>query len=108
MITVTIIKEGGNYKSMRAVGHAGYSKPGEEDIVCSAVSALIQTAIQGIINTLGYSEYHMKPGDQGLVVKDGMDSLKVERANIILETIHDGLSAVSSLYKDNVKIEMEG
>ena len=83
MITVTIIKDGENYKSMRAVGHAGYAEKGKEDIVCTAVSVLIQTAIQGIINMLGCSEYHMRSGDQGVVVKNDMDEAKIHKANII-------------------------
>ena len=41
MITVTYEKAPGEYR-LRARGHAGYGKPGQ-DIVCAAVSALLCT-----------------------------------------------------------------
>ncbi|MCD8250267.1 MAG: ribosomal-processing cysteine protease Prp [Lachnospiraceae bacterium] len=47
MIEVSVRKEKGHYRSFAINGHADYAEEGE-DIVCSAVSALVINAINSI------------------------------------------------------------
>ena len=47
MINVIIIKEKQNIKTIEATGHSGYAEHGA-DIVCSAVSTIMETMANGI------------------------------------------------------------
>ena len=47
MINITVIKKKQNIKSIQATGHSGYAEQGE-DIVCSAVSVLMETLANGL------------------------------------------------------------
>ena len=80
------------------VGHAGYN-PGE-DIVCSAISAITQTAI------LGLAKFDI---DIDLEEDDGFLSCKIKETNQvsdhILETMVIGLEKIKKSYPDNLKID---
>lgn len=51
MINIIIIKEKQNIKTIEATGHAGYAEQGR-DIVCSAVSTIMETMANGIIEVV--------------------------------------------------------
>ena len=48
MISVKVVKENSNYKKITLHGHAMYDDYGK-DIVCSAVSSIITTTVNGIL-----------------------------------------------------------
>ena len=49
MITITVFKHQDQYRGFRSSGHAGYAERGH-DIVCAAVSALVQVFITSVDN----------------------------------------------------------
>ena len=57
MIKVKIDKDGASYKKVSVLGHALYDEYGK-DIVCSAVSSIVTTTINGILaldkNSISY------------------------------------------------------
>ncbi len=49
MINVKVTKKQGNYQNVTVLGHAMYDDYGK-DIVCSAVSSIVTTTINGILS----------------------------------------------------------
>ena len=52
MITITVKREDGMYRSFRSEGHSGYADEGS-DIICAAVSALSVNALNSIESLTG-------------------------------------------------------
>lgn len=94
MITVIIKRHSGSITGFEAFGHA-YSGEAGNDLICAAVSAILQTA------RLGLSEY-LKIS-MGVSIEEGEDNEMLvvlereiapelrEKADIILETMRLGL-----------------
>ena len=54
MTTVDIISDKqGTYKSIIFMGHAGYAKNGEPDIVCAAISILMESTMNALEELAG-------------------------------------------------------
>ena len=51
MINVIVIKEKQTIKTIEASGHSGYAEEGK-DIVCSAISTLMETLANGLIEVV--------------------------------------------------------
>ena len=80
-------------------GHAHYDEPGK-DIVCAAVSVLVQNLIQSIEElTADKIGYVMSPGT--VDIKHGNLS---ERAQLLVDSFFVGVNMVADEYPDNVKI----
>ena len=80
-------------------GHANYDEPGR-DIVCAAVSMLVQTLIQSIEElTSDEIKYVMIPG----TVHIQFGNLS-ERARLLVDSFFVGVSMIAEEYPDNVKI----
>ena len=52
MTSITFFRKNGLFVAVEALGHTGYAEEGE-DIVCSAVSSIIQTAVLGLMQAAG-------------------------------------------------------
>ena len=104
MIKVEIELKNNDYKSIRALGHANYSPPGQEDIVCAAVSTLIQTAVQGIMNLSKYDTYVLAKGNQSIALPDEISESDQHCANIIFETVSLGIASIAAMHPKNVKV----
>ena len=85
-------------------GHAGYAEPGQ-DIVCSAVSTLVQTLASTLKNMShclrGYSE-QLESGEAVIWCRPKECSKK--EVDAIYKTIKTGLKGVAKAYPDFVKI----
>ena len=64
MTTVTFFYENGSVTKVRAAGHSGFAERGQ-DIVCAAVSALVQTAYLAV-KDLGADATYNTDEDSGL------------------------------------------
>lgn len=98
MIEITA-KETSTRCSIEVKGHAGYN-PGN-DIVCAAVSALIQTYAESARNNIGDSwlvSCHIESGD-ALVESAGKTA--------IYRSCVCGLLMLRNAYPDNIKIRIE-
>ena len=51
MINILVIKEKQTIKTIEATGHSGYAEQGS-DIVCSAISTLMETLANGLIEVV--------------------------------------------------------
>jgi uncharacterized protein YsxB (DUF464 family) len=81
-------------------GHSNYAEYGK-DIICSAVSALAQTALAGLIK---YSKVDYQ-------IKEGYLKVDVKEPNlhsrIIIDTIFLGLKGIADMYPKHVQIKEE-
>jgi len=103
MITIEIKRDiEYNIISFVGSGHAEYDEHGQ-DIVCAAVSAIMQTAVLGLTNYLDF--------DININVKDGWldcqltsEIAKDLQVKAILETMLVGLKGIEDEYSEYIKI----
>lgn len=88
-------------------GHAEYAEPGE-DILCSAVSALTQTALLGITEVAGISAgYAVNDGELHCVVDRDATPEQCRDADLLLHTLEQGLHSIDKSYPGYLKIDSE-
>lgn len=100
MIKVKIEKEGINYKKISILGHAMYDDMGK-DIVCSAVSSIVITTVNGVLsldkNSLKY-----------MVSKKGMTitiNSHDRTTQILIRNMINLLKELKSNYKEYIEIK---
>lgn len=107
MIKVLLFKKGESIIGVEIKGHADFDEYGK-DIVCSAVSVLSQTALNGIMK---YStekvKYRIdeKSGLLSFTVPNTKDEIEKIRYETIMETMKIGLLSIADSYKAYVKLE---
>ena len=98
MITVTLIRKDGKVTGVRSSGHSGLAKSGN-DILCAAVSALIQTAYLAVSDVSGKTDYPKRDGFFEFSVPTDHD------AQVIVRAMQLGLQDLSGGYPQNLKLE---
>ncbi|MFU0800915.1 MAG: ribosomal-processing cysteine protease Prp [Xylanivirga thermophila] len=109
MINVKILRDvQGSVQGFELVGHAGYAQAGQ-DIVCAAVSAIVQTAVMGLSDVLNIDiDYMQHKGNVVCSISENIDLQKRKYADIILETMIVGLKSIQLEYNKYISIkEME-
>jgi len=105
MIKVLIYRNAeGNIQSFRVEGHAGFAEPGR-DLVCCAVSCIVQTAILGLTDVIGINPAVLKKN--GLIdckIPKKISIKEMEKVSIILDTMLIGLKSVQLGYEDYITI----
>lgn len=104
MITVTVNQdEQGNIIGFSASGHAQYGPEGE-DIICAAVSAILQTAVFGLVDYLDL--------DPEVSTENGWLSCQLDaklaqdtEVKAVLETMLVGLKKTEEAYSDYLIID---
>ena len=99
----------GTLTGYRAQGHTGYAEAGA-DIVCAAVSALTQSTLNGLKNVLK-APVMFEIDDQGAFLEARLTpeatEAQVQQAQLLLETLLQGLQAIERSYPRNVRIFFE-
>ena len=106
MINITVIKKKHNIKSIQATGHSGYAEQGG-DIVCSAVSVLMETLANGLTEIV--------KAEVKVVVDEEIphlmlelieqDAEKFKYAQMLMKTTLLGLKGVEGEYGKYIKIK---
>jgi uncharacterized protein YsxB (DUF464 family) len=107
MIDATIYLDPGNrIKKFSITGHAYFSEYGS-DIVCSAVSAVAQTAVIGLQHYFGNAvEVEQKEGSLTCIVPE-LNPDEANAADAILKTMYWGLMAIQAEY-GVIHLKIEG
>lgn len=104
MITVSIKRDqNGTIRAFSVNGHSGYAKHGQ-DIVCAGVSAIVQTAILGLQDHLHIECAGSQNEGQLVCALPPLKPGQRQQADIVLETMLLGLTAIASSYADFVRI----
>ncbi|MEL7608211.1 MAG: ribosomal-processing cysteine protease Prp [Bacillota bacterium] len=104
MTKIEIVRSDGKIIGFYVSGHSGYAKSGR-DIVCSAVSALTQSAAYGLTDIAGI-EAKCSLGEEELSCGLNAEQTCEQRlkADMILETMLAGLLSIEAGYPRNLKI----
>lgn len=95
----------GHIENFKVLGHSDYAEEGE-DIVCAAVSAIVQTAVMGIGNVAKIdSKYSQEKGYASLSLPHNLSSEQIRDAHMILETMYIGLKSIELQYSSFIAIE---
>lgn len=95
-------------------GHAGQDEHGS-DIVCSAVSAVVYTALGALGDLAGCNEYYdIRETEEGISAEDEyiefilpeeLEQKNYEKAQVILESMIIGLKQIEHIYDEYVRID---
>ena len=99
----------GSLMGYRAQGHADYAEYGH-DIVCAAVSALTQSTLNGLKNILKAPVMFEIDDQAGLleaVLTPEATEAQIRQAQLLLETLLEGLRAIERSNPRNVRIFFE-
>jgi uncharacterized protein YsxB (DUF464 family) len=103
MITVTVTRENGTPVGFHVSGHADMGEYGE-DLVCAAVSAIVQTAILGITEVCHISAgVSIEEGDTTCILTKDAAEDEIQRAAIVFDTMIAGLRSIQSSYPKTLK-----
>ncbi|MDD3213777.1 MAG: ribosomal-processing cysteine protease Prp [Eubacteriales bacterium] len=108
MTRVTVRYEGDRIARLEAIGHAGKAEAGE-NIVCAAVSILMQTCVNAIEQIAGLTPTLIVDEAKALIAVElpGSEGSKARDAQIILRTTLLGLSDISHEYPRQVTLNIE-
>ena len=108
MTKVTVRREDGHIVSVESDGHTDYGEEGE-DIVCAALSSVIQTAALGLFRVAGLREVRIERDDAAarFAIRVGALS-KADRhdADTILETMLAGVADLHESFSKFIKLEV--
>lgn len=107
MINITIYKDSQNsFLGFEILGHAGADVKGK-DLVCCAVSSIVQTALMGIENIAKIDAHIiLKEGNVKCTFPLNYDQ-SLEKANIIVGTMVLGLKSLQQSYGGYIDIKEE-
>lgn len=108
MTNVTIEKKGNSIKKIVCDGHTNYGEHGE-DIVCSALSSIVQTALMGILIVAGVNAKTKRDDDKGFLsieIPDGLDSDQQRDVDVITKTMLLGISDLNEGFSDYIELEV--
>ena len=98
MIKVKVIKDGKQYRKVTILGHAMYDDYGK-DIVCSAVSSIVTTTINGCI-ALDKDSLSYEVNEDGLIIS----SINGNNTNTLIHNMVSLLKELEEKYPTNIKV----
>ena len=109
MTSVKVFKDGERYTRLICEGHADYGVKGE-DIVCSALSSIINTAVLGM-TAVAYANVDLVRDENGPLIEINIPTnLSPEVAHdvqVIFATMMCGISDLYSEYSDFIELEVK-
>jgi uncharacterized protein YsxB (DUF464 family) len=112
MIDITVYRQGQNIHGFATEGHA-QAAPEGQDIVCAAVSAIVQTAVFGLHEIAGFTMECALDPESGRVTRKLPWGLRQKNeqayhdAQVILATMIVGLWSIANEHTEFVNISEE-
>ena len=109
MTRIVFHKRGEDFVRIESEGHAGYADRGE-DIVCAAISALLQGAALGVLKVVGVkADYRVneEKGSLHLSLPREMEAQARHDCNVILRTLLESVSDLQKGYSDHIEVEVK-
>ena len=106
MINILVLKDKENIITIEATGHSGYAESGS-DIVCSSVSTLLQSLINGLVEVVkAEPKYTIDEDIPHLSVSiSGLSVDKMHDAQMLMKTTYLSLVDISNSYAKFIKIK---
>ncbi|MCL2675842.1 MAG: ribosomal-processing cysteine protease Prp [Firmicutes bacterium] len=106
MTKVTITKTNSHITAVSALGHTDYAVEGE-DIVCAALSSIIQTALLGLLTVAGIGVDYKKDDEEGRLEFSLPALSEKDRyaADMILNTMAAGVNDLYEGFSKFVKVK---
>lgn len=103
MTKITVRITGGAVAGIEASGHTGYAEAGS-DIVCAAVSAVIQTAGAGVKKYCDRAEARIT-GESGYLIRVPASCVNKPEVAAVLSTAVLGIRDIAEQYPKHIKLE---
>lgn len=108
MTDITVKKKNGFIVEVEAQGHSGYGEAGE-DIVCAAVSTLLQSALLGLLQVVGINVKYSVDEEKGslrFTLPKEISQEERHDADIVLNTMVCGIKDIYTEYSDYINLEV--
>ena len=108
MTDIKITKKANRVVKVECQGHTGYGEEGE-DIVCAALSSIVQTALLGLLAVAKIKvEFHRDDNEGKLIfgLPDNLSKDKEHDASIILDTMLCGICDLREGFSDFINLEV--
>ncbi len=106
MTSIQVFKKGDKYTRIICSGHTGYGVEGE-DIVCSAISSIVQTAALGMLTVAGAGvEIIRDEAYLEIIVPQNLSSEVAHDVQVIFATMMCGVGDLYSEYSDFIELEV--
>lgn len=109
MTKVFITKHNNSIIQIECDGHTGYGMEGE-DIVCAALSSIVQTAILGLLQVVGVNVNLKRDDKKGYLkasLSTSMDKATRHNCDIILNTMLLGIADLNEGFSDFIELEVK-
>ena len=109
MTKVTITKKNNKISVVECDGHTNYGEAGE-DIVCAALSSVVQTALLGLLAVAGVNvdiKRNDKKGYLKFALPSNLTEDEAQKCEIILQTMLCGVSDLNIGYSDFIELEVK-
>ncbi len=108
MTTVKVTRVNDKIVSVECEGHTGYAEQGE-DIVCAALSSIVQTAALGLLQVAKVNaeiEVRDEDGYFKLQMPEKISSERRHDADMVLETLFLGIADLNQGFSDFIELEV--
>jgi uncharacterized protein YsxB (DUF464 family) len=108
MTIVKVKKSGNSIVSVSCMGHTQAAERGE-DIVCAALSSVVQTALLGLMQVAGINCKFTRDDEEGILLIKLPDILGAEErhdADVILNTMLCGVSDLAESFSKYIKLDV--
>ena len=108
MTDIKITKKGNSIVEVEAEGHTGYGEAGE-DIVCAAVSTLLQSALLGLLQVVGINVKFSVDEEKGslrFTLPQNLSPHERHDADVVLNTMLCGIQDIYTEYSDYINLEV--
>jgi uncharacterized protein YsxB (DUF464 family) len=92
--------------SLEASGHAEFASHGE-DIVCAAISVLMQTAVNSLEAVAGIDFFIFEADESGYMYIElpaELNESQASKADVIMKTVLTGLEGIAEAYPKHIKL----
>lgn len=108
MTHVAVTRRNNRIVSVECTGHTGYGEQGE-DIVCAALSSIVQTAALGLLQVVGV-KLDYRTDERGyfkMALPDDLDEKVRHDCDTVLETMLLGVADLNQGYSDFIELEVK-
>ena len=108
MTNVIITKKNGHITIVECDGHTGYGVEGE-DIVCAALSSVVQTAALGLMSVVGININLVRDDSRGYLkfeIPNGLTETEQIQVDAIMNTMLCGVGDLNQGFSDFIELEV--